>query len=226
MSARAFYLHLPKTGGVSVRNALSETSLRVLRYGLREDETLDTHRTDEYDVLAGHYFPCVTLTETRRHVDVLATMVRHPVARVYSLYRYALRKKHAVSDLAHRGLEAFIASSHPAIHNRQATSLLEGLLGDGSWTDTGLPACWVASQAVFVLHQFDIVGIAERHADFLAALGKSLNVKLATRHDNVWRTAAAEELTPAYKREILSRNQADVALWRAASQLASTGPAR
>jgi hypothetical protein len=119
------FIHIPKTSGTSLITALSNlySEHRVYRLGPKHcnsgaiEQIMASSNWPDLRCLAGH-FPVSALGERRNTLRIF-TVLRHPVDRVMSLYRF-LRHRSA-EELAQLGLnkgfsfDAFLASRSPEL---------------------------------------------------------------------------------------------------------------
>lgn len=214
---KTVFVHIPKTGGMSIRRALTSAEVPCLRYGIRGDRADDAAinkalRDSTTEVVIGHfhnrggYFG-----HLRRHASAMVTMLRHPVERVYSLYRYSLQRENPMTPFAKSGLPAFVRAKRREVRNWQAAQLA----GDGFKLNGVLYA-----EAMCALAQFDLVGVTERFEALLRAFGETIGHELSLRHDNRLRPKGAAPLTEPIRSIILAHNTVDLALWREATRRA------
>lgn len=146
------FLHIPKTAGTSflatLRNLYGDA--RVLRldgHGENIPAQIDdavARRLGGLDCIAGH----LPLHAFAGHLDRfrIFTILRHPVARVLSLYRFLRRAGPA--DLARMGLdetfsfEDFIRSRAPGLHNQISDGMTRLLCGDPRFDDPARTEYW------------------------------------------------------------------------------------
>lgn len=214
---KTVFVHIPKTAGMSVRRALTAAGVPCLRYGIRGDETDDAAinralRDKTTEVVIGHFYNGDGyFGHLRRHATFMATMLRHPVARVYSLYRYSLQRENPMTPFAKQGLGAFVKAKRKEVRNWQARQLA----GD-QFKLNGV----LYSEAMCALAQFDLVGVTERFEQLLRVFSDEIGYELAVRHDNRLRPKSAAPLTDAARSIIIANNMVDLALWREAERRA------
>jgi hypothetical protein len=220
------FLHIPKTGGVTLRRTLKWKYSRML-----SEETLTKPRQalarvslDERanaQVVAGHlhygvheYIP--------RECDYV-TILREPVARVVSSYNYILgHPKHALHDeLVHSNepLETFLRID-PSVENHQ-TRMISGRGGAELTTRSPEPLGPEAlAEAKQNLERFLVVGVTERFDETFILLRRRLGWRLPYYVTaNV--AAAAEPVGESARELIRERNQLDLELYGFADRLLS-----
>lgn len=217
-----FFVHIPKTAGSSFRTELTgilqpQFNLRIdardpsLSRARRRDqaigELIGTYAERRYRFASGH----VTFAEAQRIRDALPqtkfiTMLRDPVARVVSQYRYF----RSPENPEHRS----VLTRYPDF---------AAFLDDGENSDVMFkwlapdPALAVDAVTAVLEREFAFVGLLERYPLsfrlLTTLLGQPSRPELYIR-----RTAATDdntvELTDEIVRQIRRRNQKDMALYR------------
>lgn len=100
---RIHLMHIPKTGGITLHRALQQAGVDVTR----------SHDPAEADKLMGH--------------TLVITLLRNPVERIWSVYRYQLRNGHVNCELR----EFLYMPSEPwwwGVHGVQARYMRPGVL--------------------------------------------------------------------------------------------------
>lgn len=204
---RLCFVHLSKTGGKTMYRLLERA------YGDRARYVPIRGGAGVRKVLEEGGHACVYGAFPYRYVPgwTFATLIREPVARVCSYYRWLKGKdpaQHPGADLARGSLERFVDSRWPRLENAQAAQLA----GYGIDPPTGVA---FLNEALDALVEIDHVGVTERYRDFVAGLG------LPT--DNIPRENATIHPDEPYPDRVLSkirrRNAEDVALHNAAFAL-------
>ncbi len=190
-------MHIPKTGGTSVRNAAAEffgeasmlydygpkapaTSpiVRALRYESEEPARLgEWIRTNTINFISGHFkvdFYTSLLPEAKA-----ITWLRDPAERVRSLHQHR-----SLNHDETETLDAF--SARPPFRN--------------GMTD----------QAGSDLDAYAAVGVLEHHVDSLAMLNATLGIDLDVRRDNTG--TLSPDIDESLRQRINNRNRKDVAL--------------
>jgi hypothetical protein len=233
------FLHVPKAAGLSVAAVLQEQFADSEVCPRPQDDGWEAQALAGYRLYCGHFSydfieafePCTKLI-----------MLRHPVARVISLYDYwrsyrweylraqpaldpsdvrVIAKQHAFSDF----LDA--PGVFPNISNHAARLLL-GRAASAIRSDPGT----AAQRALDRLRTFDWVGTTESFGLSLVTLCallerpplRKLPRANLTYQRSVEESATFERVrksrpTPAQRRRILELNQVDLALYEAASSM-------
>lgn len=230
------FQHIPKTAGTSfltiLRNLFGDANV------LRVDAAHD--RLGQQVALAmrarGAQLSCITghvpLHVWRPYLPRLQpfTMLRDPVARVQSLYRFLRRA--APAELAELGLtpgfdfDTFLACTTPGTFAQVRDGMCRMLSGnpaltDGEAADFADPAAIGRGldAAIAFLENSDF-GLVEEMPATLALLRARWHLPLAIEECHVNATdPGAEELSPASVRRIVELNAADIALYQAARRL-------
>jgi hypothetical protein len=146
------FLHIPKTAGTSfllmLHNAFSDR--RVLRIHPIDAYTQDLINVivdaelDQVSCVAGH-FP-IHLFQSCLDRFHPFTMLRNPVDRVLSLFRfYKLKDQPELQRLGLRSdftLEEFLNSQEPTIYDQVNNGMVRKLCGDGRLSDKNCPKFW------------------------------------------------------------------------------------
>ena len=246
----AIFIHLPKTGGRTVAAALrykypSRTLLLDSLYEpLERIEEIPVERRRSARAVTGHLHYGVH-RRMPQECDYI-TMLREPVARVVSVYRFILGNPrnwlHDEVVGSGMGLEEFVRRAvDPSVDNEQ-TRLIAGLgpgemmsLGaDGRLRAPAKPPPVVTdsdlARAKRNLDRFLVVGLTERFDESFILIRRALGwrVPMYETH-NVSRAKLPAPPTPAAIELIRERNRFDLALYEHAAKLfadavASQGP--
>jgi len=192
-------LHLPRTGGVSLRKALRRTygqAFRTLK-AAAEDPLEPVARTLGPEVRVAHGHVNFGLHRYLNRPTQYATVVREPIGRTLSHFRLA-NKARAESGREAIPLDRFLAC--PIAGNLQA-ELIAGVFGQGPIAEDRL-----AEQAAEHLASISTVGAFDDLDGFSTALGVG---KLKQR--NGW--GHHPELSPAQERLIHERTAIDRLLY-------------
>jgi hypothetical protein len=219
------FLHIPKTGGVAVRN--------VIGYHFRADEIVgvpDESPVDkayarrafaQYRFVHGHFLP--VFLEHHFGAVTTVTFLRDPVERVWSLYRFlrahdpdaaldplvreriSLARRFALDDF----LDAASAKVLDVFENEQ-TKRLGARSGSDDW----------ASMAGPTLEMFDYVGLAENLGESIASLCALVGWQPPSVVPRLNFTAAAGlALATRTRNRLLTMNEADQDLYDRARAL-------
>jgi hypothetical protein len=234
MTERYFFLHLQKTGGSALRARLQHLFGKRAVYPRPEDgnpidavirpahliESIEA-RGEEIRVITGH-FPLATLELLPWDCRTF-TLLREPVERTLSFLRHQVKWGNTPTDnleeLYEDPLRAAMIRNH--MTKMLALDAQETLHGGAILADVEMNAerLHVACQR---LGDIDVVGIQERHDDFVAQLEQEFNWDLGPqRRVN---TTAATPIDPAFRERIAEDNALDVALYQYALELTAPTP--
>ena len=239
-----FFLHIPKTAGTSfllaLRNAFGDDHV------LRLDGAEEVMRADLRAVVEGQrkgtacvagHVPLHLVAECcdgdiEQHFRPFA-ILRHPIARVFSLFRFLRRAPEA--ELARLGLApgfdfpAFIDSRHPELFAQVNNGMTRLLCNDTALHDPRRLEFWqeqcppaTVQSAVDTLSAMPF-GLAEHMEDTerLLRQGWNLRTKLDIGNENTTGQLGVEE-DVATIGAIVARNQADLTLYDRAAALFHT----
>lgn len=180
------FLHVPKTGGTSLRNSISRlfdpTELFFI-YNRRKEfhsihklKGLTSEQKAKYLVYMGHMsFNPEILAETNPHY---VTMVRHPVERVISYYHHVMTNNPKWSDDKVSLMKYIELSEDRQLSNHQ-TRLLSGVVRGGT------PQRHLDGAIENIQHKFSFVGLTERFDDSAVGMCKAVGWHpLSIRRDN------------------------------------------
>ena len=210
--ASVLFVHIQKTAGMSLYNSLAQWfgAEHSLRYPRSSQEFKDRFlRLSDADILrfrllSGHFELPFWL---RRELGprFVVSVVREPVERVLSIYRYARgwtgHQRHA--EVARMSIADFVDQhvADTARHDWQCRKFC----GAGDF----------AAALAMIERHVDLVGTVERMALLTTALGERLGVTLDLRRDNISPDAhpRREDLDPALLAKLLACNAEDRKLW-------------
>ncbi len=221
-----FFLHIPKTGGVTLRTIIS------CAFGTDEIFQVPDHESrnailagelaKKYRFVHGH-FDCLFVEPIIDQLD-LVTFLREPVARVCSIYHFFRQQPRdiMVDDLtrqrieyAHRlSLSEFIEVEDP---------IVSGLINSGQRATLGGSLNSTVStfaRAQALLEKTVFFGLCERFEESVQLLSRTMGwpADAATPRLNVGSPRQArKELTPEIRDRIREKNQADLQLYELAS---------
>jgi hypothetical protein len=230
------FLHIPKTAGTSFISALRNIFglNRLVRLVSIDDTTpgeigrLLSERPGDLACLTGHV-PFHMIAPWQAQCAIF-TILRHPIARVMSLFRFIQRRSPA--EQQRLGLHAgftfneFITSRHPELFVQIHDGMTRVLCGDPdlSMPDSSMfwnvaPSAKVIQAALRTLDSIDF-GLAEDMNSTMRVAGGAWGVpyNLDIGHENVTDPTGA---TPdiGYCLEIIARNAMDLVLYQHAAGL-------
>jgi hypothetical protein len=230
------FLHIPKTAGTSfigtLRNIFGHHRLQRL-VSIDESTTgeigrLLSERPDNLSCLTGH-IPFHMIAPWQAQCSVF-TVLRHPVSRLMSLYRFIQR--HPADEQRRLGLRTgftfkdFITSRHPELFTQIHNGMTRMLCGDQDFNTPASPRFWAVAPspqttraALLTLDSIDF-GLTEDMTNTMriARAAWGIPYDLDTGHENVTNpTAAGPDVECAF--EIVSRNAMDLVLYQRAADL-------
>jgi hypothetical protein len=232
------FLHIPKTGGVTLTNVFrwkykpSEIvrliTLQAPNQRLTQTEEIQQiplGRLRDVRAVMGHVY--YGIHERIPKECEYVTILREPIARVISMYRYIrgdpkhwLHKEMVASGMT---LEEFVASNaDPGLDNHQ-TRMLAGR-GTGHfapWEETS-PVAWSdLEEAKRNLDKFLVVGLTEKFDESFILIRRALGWKLPLYLAGNVSSHTKVEVTPEATELIRQRNQLDLELYDHALELFS-----
>jgi hypothetical protein len=206
------FVHIQKTGGMSLYNSMVQRfgGAHSLRYKRSTDEFRQAflRLTDEqiagYRLLAGH-FELPFWLQRKLAGRFVVSLVREPVERLLSAYRYARSwTEHPRHDIVRQMSIAQYVDAHvndPTRHNWQCRMLC------------GSPD-FLASRAM-AQQRIDLLGAAELIGPLTEALAHALGVTLEVRYDNTSpdQRPRREDLDPSVLSKLQACNVEDYKLW-------------
>jgi hypothetical protein len=234
MTDRYFFLHLQKTGGSALKMRLRHHFGERAVYPCPDDGELPdavirpahlidrvAARGEEIRVIAGH-FPLATLELLPGDYRTF-TLLREPVERTLSFLRHQVRVGNTTTtDLVELYEDPF---RYRMLHNHMTKMLalnaektLSGgaILADVEMSEELLEVACQRLQSV------DVVGIQERHEEFVAELEREFGWDLGP-HLSVNQTKG-EPVDAAFRDRIAQDNALDVALYEYALKLTNLAP--
>ena len=219
------FVHVPKTAGSSLHadlSALLKPSTHIVVQGKNRrksrealfdaavQEFLERHAAKQFRFVSGHLWASNTQT-LRDKVPGLRcfTMLRDPLARIVSDYRYQrseLNPVHVDFTAKNPDFDTFVARPH--VHNRIARALLPQLMIETGDIDAGVR---------FVMNNFAFVGVQERYALSVQALTESMGHQRQPRAQvrvNKETPESRISLTPAQEAQFRRLNTLDYGLVR------------
>ncbi len=206
------FVHIPKTAGMSLHNSLQarfghEHSLRFPRSSPEFMERylqLSDTELDRFRLISGH-FELPFWLQRKVGDRVVISLVREPVERFLSAYRYMKcwkqHPRHA--EFGHRSLGDYVDDHirDVARHNVQCRKLC----GAESFQDARKMA----------QGHVDLLGSVEAMGAFTKALGERLGLSLEPRLDNrsLVQSPTRDDLESALLAKLMSSNVEDYKLW-------------
>lgn len=200
------FMHIPKTAGTSLHERLAARFPAPLVCPERFDRlhTYSLAELNRYRLFSGHFaYPVTRSIPARQRIAM--TLLREPIARIVSAYRFFRAHKPGYIEAHDLGLmtlarelgpHAFFADervrSSPWFDNVAARMLL-GFTDGRRWERLGDPGCAaalrmpedaaaVAQAAIRTLGEFAVVGVTERFEAFAARAGAAVGVDLGEDH--------------------------------------------
>jgi hypothetical protein len=211
---RLVFLHIPKTGGMTLRSLIRhnyplDTVLEVER---DQAATITPEQVANARAIVGHLD-----YGWHRQVGISAdtiTLLRHPLDRLVSLYFYIRRRgpSHPLTDLAAGSLASFAASEYFELHN-DMTRQLSGLPGKPDRHALTL----AKENLVSGIAEF---GTDERFDESLLLFQRRFGWQsLYYRRENVTSDRPSlKSIDPAVRRMIERNNALDLELWEVANR--------
>jgi hypothetical protein len=208
--------HIPKTAGTSLLNVVTrfhpDTTL-IYKEELADLGFMDRFRSAPWPpVVMGHFSYGVhnVLGVPPRY----ATILRHPVGRIVSLYRY--HRKFSNSPVGERlragmSLREYVASGITEEANNHMCRMVAGIPPDAGMT---IKASWLLDLAIYNLERhYQVIGIVERLDQALGALAEILEWgDFVTPFDNVSPGSPAE-LDDGTLQTVCEFNELDLRLY-------------
>ena len=217
-SKRTLFIHIPKTGGVSlsaylVRKLRARNPITII--GAQQLSLMTDDQLAQHDYIATHTNSSIM---SRLPNCFKITLLRDPVDRVLSSYHFHRRDKRneTITNLA-RDLDLlqFVSSDHPVIHanieNSQTRQLIQRSEGAGD-PIASLSDDEILKRVRATLDQFDVVGRLEDMAATLERLRELYgwkNVGKLPHKNRSWREGKSRELDPRVEEIIRQRTRLD-----------------
>jgi hypothetical protein len=232
------FLHVPKTAGTSFILALQNlfgdrrvTRLDFNASGFESDiERCASGAAPEIACLTGHV-PVQYFTPHWNEF-VPFTMLRHPVRRVFSLYRFLKTTLRTQEQLDHHGLRPgfgfmdFIACRHPRVHGQTNNGMVRFLCGDKAANDPEADAFWSGEKDTeFLLSALEVLkhvpfGMTEHMQETSILIKKLFEIPFdleIARENESKPDDTNQDVT--YIQKVVEKNALDLALYERALSL-------
>ena len=160
------------------------------------------------------------------------TILRHPVRRVFSLYRFLKRNLQSAQQLEEHGLAPgfsfldFVSCRHPRVYGQTSNGMVRFLCGDAAASDPATEAYWsIEKDPRFLLASLEVLtrlsfGVTESLEETRVLLEKSFQIpfELEISHENET-THDGVEKDIGYIQRIIELNPLDLALYERATSL-------
>ncbi|MGH9890427.1 MAG: hypothetical protein ACREA0_00265 [bacterium] len=218
-SERVIFIHVPKAAGRTVHSIAarqySRGEILPVEGRLGHTPPLSLEHAARAKIIIG--LVDYGLHENLPGVSTYATMLREPVSRVLSLYRYiATNPRHYLHDqVTHKGLIDFVSESKNAeeienVQTRQIAGTSEGSLDESS----------LRRARQNLMDSFCAVGLVERFDESIVLLKRRLRWKMPFFvRKNVGKELLSYEVTDEALRIIRARNMLDAELYAFARDL-------
>jgi hypothetical protein len=229
---RYFFVHIMKTGGISLRRRLKHHFGDLAIYPAGRLDGTDVQkvamsidylrerlaaRGDEIRVIAGHFPLCTTEVIDGRFTTL--TLLREPVERTLSYLRHTRKLNRAARDLPLEELYDDPVRFHAAVHN-QMTKML-------SLTPTEMDDAAMLTHVEFdrdrlerakeALAGIDVIGLQEHFEDLCEELSARFGWRLGD--PETINVTAPEEVPESFRARIAEDNAFDVELYEFANEL-------
>ena len=202
----AFFQHIPKTAGSSVRMSLENRPDQLNLCSVYNDtpylpvhylESFSGSALDDIDVLFGHFTYGAHRFSHRPHRYL--SLMRQPVKQVVSYFNFAkyVNKNPDIVDFAN--LNDALAKSNDISFDNYQTRFIAGYLGSGPVTEDHL------SQAIRNIEEsYEFVGLTEEFEKSLLSFSEILGVNLISLRKNV-NSVALEKNSSIFDPKLLDR---------------------
>lgn len=239
--------HLPKCGGTSLSHGLMScypddkvfqvngSGPAAMTSSIEYFTALDAGDAWRFELVLGH-MACKLVSNVRPDA-LMVTVLRHPVARVLSLYKYVCRRRehylHRQVWERHIGLSEFVALRFEVEHQDTMPELANEPRNWYATHFTGWPLQEVerrpreaADLAIATMqNHYDVVGTMEDFGALLRALNQRAGLGLRKlRHRNVGRASPSPAAEPERASEIIAdANAVDIEIYHRALKEVACG---
>jgi len=222
MNDTLIFLHLPRTGGTTLRDILDKQYPDDVTF---ENKTLldtDTNfnvdnkpEKDQFKLVKGHVYFGI-----HEHINQKCTyfsMMRNPIERTISIYNYIKKRSgHKDHDLANKlTIEEFIKRGHNLFINNGQTRLMAGREASLNVPFNEINEIHLEQAKKNIQNHFILVGLTERYNESLLLLKNFLSWKTPTYSiaNAVKRDKKTTQIDSQLKDLIIEYNQIDFQLY-------------
>ncbi|MFQ6678154.1 MAG: sulfotransferase family 2 domain-containing protein [Fidelibacterota bacterium] len=222
------FLHLPRTGGTTLRDILSKQYSEAVTF---ENKTL---LDIDHNFIANNKFDKADLKLIKGHVYfgiheyipqkcAYFSMMRDPIERVISVYNYVKNRPNHRDHIFIRNMsiEDYVQSGRNLFLDNGQTRLLAGRSTSLEVPFRGMNEEHLEQAKESIKNHFILVGLNEKYDETLLMLQKLLNWKTPTYSiaNAVKRGKSTKVLSPQVRKLIAKYNQLDLQLYQHVSEL-------
>ena len=222
MNDTLIFLHLPRTGGTTLRDILSKQYSEKVTFENRTliemDDNFNKNTINEksgYRLIKGHVF--FGVHEFIPQHCTYFSMMRDPIERTISTYHYIKnRPRHQFHELANKlSIGEFVKSGEHRMVNNGQTRLIAGRHTALKIPFNEMNSDHLEQAKANIAKHFILVGLTERYNETLLMLKKLLKWKTPTYSiaNAVKRDDRTKHIEPQLKELIIEYNQLDLQLY-------------